>query len=59
MVKILEHRRKAKIKRIKCDCGCKFEFDLEAEAKYNSDQRDGDYYSIRCPECKELHTWAV
>ncbi len=58
-MEILEHRKKAKLKRIKCECGCKFEFNPKTEAKYNSDQRDGDYYSIKCPECKDLHTWAV
>lgn len=24
------------------------------EAKYTSDQRDGDYLTVECPECKAL-----
>jgi RNase P subunit RPR2 len=40
------------------DCNhCHTEFEIEAkEAKYNSDQRDGDYLSIECPICKTVCT---
>lgn len=38
--------------RIECHI-CKTEFEFEQqEAKYNSDQRDGDFLSINCPICK-------
>ena len=40
-------------------CQTKIRFQ-QHEAKYNSDQRDGDYLSIKCPVCghnitKQLH----
>ena len=31
-------------------CGTRVRF-LKQEAKYHSDQRDGDYLSVKCPEC--------
>jgi len=31
-------------------CGCEFTF-LPKEAEYQSDQRDGDFYKIKCPTC--------
>lgn len=33
-----------------CYCGCKVEV-LRKEIKYVSDQRDGDYHYVKCPEC--------
>ena len=48
-----------KVKRITCrKCSTVFEFQLN-EARYNIDQRDGDFYSIDCPLCKEYNTFAV
>lgn len=38
------------------NCDTVFEFQ-PIEAKYNNDQRDGDFYSIACPTCK--HTCNV
>lgn len=39
---------------IQATCGhCRTVFSfLPIEAKYNADQRDGDFYSIPCPLCK-------
>jgi len=39
----------------RCTCFiCETEFEFKKkEAKYNSDQRDGDYLSIDCPTCKK------
>jgi len=35
----------------KCDmCGCVVEV-TRKEIKHSSDQRDGDYYYVTCPEC--------
>lgn len=34
-------------------CQTFFSF-LQGEAEYNSDQRDGDFYSISCPLCKNI-----
>jgi hypothetical protein len=31
-------------------CDCKFRF-AASEARFVSDQRDGDDYVIKCPEC--------
>lgn len=33
-----------------CNCGCKFRF-AQNEAKFVSDQREGDAYVVKCPEC--------
>jgi len=32
-------------------CTCKFAF-VEKEAKFVLDRRDGNYFTINCPECK-------
>lgn len=32
-------------------CRCVFEY-AKKEATYKSDQRDGDFYIIACPECQ-------
>jgi len=37
------------------NCQTIFEFHL-MEAKYSSDQRDGDFYSIACPVCNQTVT---
>ena len=34
-----------------CRCGCKFRF-AASEARFVGDQRDGDAYVVKCPECK-------
>lgn len=31
-------------------CGCEFTFN-PPDAKYETDQRDGDFYRIPCPTC--------
>lgn len=31
------------------NCKCHFEF-LAKEAEYRSDQRDGDFYEVKCPQ---------
>lgn len=36
-------------------CGCEFEFGRD-EAKLIDDPRDGDFYSISCPDCNRLCT---
>lgn len=33
-------------------CGAVIEA-LPTELEYTSDQREGDYYSCKCPDCKE------
>lgn len=46
-------------KTITCrDCGCKFKLELadSAKVKFVSDQRDGDFYQVNCPECKAQQT---
>lgn len=32
------------------NCGCQFSFN-PPDAKYEADQRDGDFYRIACPTC--------
>jgi DNA-directed RNA polymerase subunit RPC12/RpoP len=32
-------------------CGTRVKFERR-EAEYHSDQRDGDYLSVKCPECQ-------
>lgn len=36
---------------VRCRCNCEFQF-AASEAKFVPDQRDGDAYVIKCPECK-------
>jgi len=43
--------RKPKSHTVTCQCGCKFSF-TAADARWVSDQRDGDAYVVKCPECK-------
>lgn len=52
-MKILKSGTKNKAKEITtdCRCGCKFRFNV-SEARFESDQRDGDAYVIKCPECQ-------
>jgi hypothetical protein len=35
------------------DCACEFKLEKGDKVKFNSDQRDGDYYSLKCPGCKK------
>jgi hypothetical protein len=42
--------KKPKETTAECSCGCKFHF-AASEARYVSDQRDGDAYVVKCPEC--------
>ena len=54
-MKIIKRGKDPNKKKYKVTCdNCKtiFEF-LYCEAKYNADDRDGDYLSIKCPVCKE------
>lgn len=39
-------------------CFCEFRFNM-GDAKYNHDQRDGDYLSIGCPTCARQVTAQV
>ena len=38
-------------------CGCEYEIQSgdERAGKLVSDQRDGDYYELPCPECKKIN----
>lgn len=49
-VEILQRGRQAVPYERTCRCGCRFRF-LETDAVRRSDQRDGDYLEIACPEC--------
>ena len=46
--------RKKKSHAVECNCGCKFSFTAD-DARWVSDQRDGDAYVVKCPECKTEH----
>lgn len=47
-------------KKITCsECKCRFQLESKSEAKFVSDQRDGDYYEIRCPQCRCTGTYAT
>lgn len=52
--------KKSGVKRIiECrECSCEFEIESSdtRRFKYVSDQRDGDYYEVRCPECNKVNT---
>jgi ribosomal protein S27E len=58
-MKILKHGTpRSNVVRTECrDCGCEFEFNRK-EARLMPDFRDGDFYSINCPDCKKLCTVA-
>ena len=46
-------RPKDKLKKMKCiECKTVFQFRM-SEAESVLDDRDGDYYRINCPMCKE------
>jgi len=47
--------KKSKPTTCKCNCGCKFSF-AKNEARFVHDQRDGDAYVVKCPECS-LENW--
>jgi hypothetical protein len=55
-VKIIRSGKNRKIKShaVNCGCGCHFSFTAE-DARYVNDQRDGDAYVVKCPECKQVH----
>lgn len=55
-MKILKSGKNCKPKLLKgsCSCGCVFEFNPKIEGVFNSDQREGDWYEIKCPECKRV-----
>ena len=62
-MKILKPGKLPDHKKVKgtCDaCGCVFVCE-RCETKYSSDQRDGDFYSIRCPQagCNNLVYFAA
>jgi len=57
-MKILKHGDPiSKHIRATCNrCGCEFECLRDKEAKLISDQREGDFYSVDCPDCGKLVT---
>ena len=57
-MKIIERGTDPKTVPIRATCNhCRTVFEFHPiEAKYNSDQRDGDFYSIDCPVCKRTVT---
>ena len=62
-MKIIKEGNKKKnnpllVKQITCgECECKFQLESEREAILVADQREGDYYKIRCPQCKTESTY--
>lgn len=39
-------------KKVTCDeCGCKLKLEKGDRVKLVQDQRDGDYYKLKCPSC--------
>ena len=52
-VKVIKQGQKPESRVYRGSCRtCHTEIEFERhEAKYNVDQRDGDYLSIRCPTC--------
>ena len=48
-----------RVYRVTCDqCKSELEF-LEKEAKFNFDQRDGNFLSLNCPVCEGRITYSV
>lgn len=44
---------------IKCNnCGFSGELEFNDKVVFVQDQRDGDYYEVRCPNCKNVMTLA-
>ena len=44
---------------VSCErCKCVFILDENDKPKFNSDQREGDYYEIACPTCKGSVTFS-
>ncbi|TSC82434.1 MAG: hypothetical protein G01um101419_590 [Parcubacteria group bacterium Gr01-1014_19] len=40
-------------KKLTCQkCGCKFQLEETDKVKHVPDFRDGDYYEVNCPQCK-------
>lgn len=60
-MRIIEQGRLPESQAYECTCRhCRTRFEFaRGEAKYNDDQRDGDYLSIPCPLCKKECTHAV
>jgi len=59
MIKIIKSGKTTlpKTKEVTCLCKCKFSFTKE-DATLHLDFRDGDYYSICCPECAYETTYS-
>ena len=38
------------------NCECRFQLEATDKVRFYPDQRDGDYYETRCPECKNSVT---
>lgn len=59
-MKVLKKGKKAKPwagKKTLCDnCGSKIQLEESDNLKLIPDQRDGDYYEFRCPECSSSIT---
>ena len=53
-MKIIRSSKSKKPKEVTTECigcDCKFKF-AASEARFVGDQRDGDTYVVKCPECK-------
>ncbi len=46
-------------KTITCDCGTKFKLESKSEAKYVISCRDGEYYEVICPICRQINICAA
>ncbi len=47
-------------KKVSCrDCKGRFQLELGDKVKENGDQRDGDFYSVKCPNCKSEIIWSM
>jgi hypothetical protein len=60
-MKIINRGTPPETKPMRMECNhCKTVVELlPPEARYVSDQRDGDYYSLKCPVCAREMTKAV
>ncbi|MDP3963090.1 MAG: hypothetical protein Q8Q39_01195 [bacterium] len=44
-------------KKLKCpNCNCTFKLEKGDKVKTVLDQRDGDYWEVKCPQCKAMVT---
>lgn len=57
-MKIIKRGTDPKAEPLRATCNnCQTVFEFHPiEAKYSSDQRDGDFYSIACPVCNQVVT---